>query len=206
MKTIRCGIVGAGFIGPHHVEAMRRLGFVEVVALCGSNRATAQQKAAQLYIPKVYDDYEAFLADPDIEVVDITVPTHLHFSMALAALKAKRHVIVDKPLALNAAEAKQLVQAARRARVVNAVTFNYRGHPLVQQMRVRVGRGDVGKLHLIHGRYLQEWLLYDTDFSWRLEFAAFSLVSLASSCSFAEECCLKPIIKILSLFRLRIEC
>ena len=89
--------------------------------------------------------------------------------MALAALKAKRHVIVDKPLALNAAEAKQLVQAARRARVVNAVTFNYRGHPLVQQMRVMVGRGDVGKLHLIHGRYLQEWLLYDTDFSWRLE-------------------------------------
>jgi predicted dehydrogenase len=169
MKTIRCGIIGAGFIGPHHVEAIRRLGFVEIVALCGSNPAAAKAKAAQLFIPKAYGDYRELLDDPDIDVVDIAVPTHLHFPMAMAAVQAKRHVIVDKPLALNVAEAKQLVQAARRARVVNAVTFNYRGNPLVQQMRVMVRRGDIGRLHLIHGRYLQEWLLYDTDFSWRLE-------------------------------------
>jgi predicted dehydrogenase len=169
MKTIRCGIIGAGFIGPHHVEAIRRLGFVEIVALCGSNSAAAKAKAAQLFIPKAYGDYRELLNDPDIDVVDIAVPTHLHFPMAMAAVRAKRHVIVDKPLALNVAEARQLVQAARRARVVNAVTFNYRGNPLVQQMRVMVRRGDLGRLHLIHGRYLQEWLLYDTDFSWRLE-------------------------------------
>jgi predicted dehydrogenase len=169
VRNVRCGLVGFGFIGPHHAEAMRRLGFVDVVAVCSDEPGTTRQKAAALRIPKFYDRYEELIADPEIDVVDIVTPTHLHDAVAMAALARRKHVIVDKPLALSTAQAKQLVESAREAGVVNAVTFNYRYHPLVQQARVMVSRGELGDIHLVHGRYLQEWLLYDTDFNWRLE-------------------------------------
>ncbi len=168
-RNIRCGIVGFGFIGPHHADAMRRLGFVDVAAVCSDEPEVARRKAEQLGIPKVYEHYEDLIADDDIDVVDIVTPTYLHYPIAMAALRRHKHVIVDKPLALSSAQARDLVNAAREAGVVNAVTFNYRYYPLVQHARVLVGKGELGNIHLVHGHYLQEWLLYDTDFSWRLE-------------------------------------
>ncbi len=169
MKAIRCGIVGVGFVGPHHLDAMRRLGFVEVVALCAGSLRAAELKAAQLHVRKAYGDWRALVNDPEVDVVDVATPTHLHFPIALAALQAGKHVIVEKPLALNAGEAGILLEAALQAGVVHAVTFNIRGHPLVQQMRALIRRGDIGPVHFVHGHYLQEWLLHETDFSWRLE-------------------------------------
>ena len=168
-RNLRCGIVGFGFIGPHHAEAMRRLGFVDVVAVCSDEPEATRRKAERLRIPKVYEDYADLISDPEIDVIDVVTPTHLHYPIAMAALARRKHVIVDKPLALSAEQAKQLVAAARAAGVVNAVTFNYRYHPLVQHARVLVSKGELGDIHLVHGHYLQEWLLYDTDFSWRLE-------------------------------------
>jgi predicted dehydrogenase len=168
-STIRAGIVGFGFIGPHHVEAMRRLGFVQVVAVCSKRPGVTRQKAGRLLIPKVYDSWDQLIADPEIDVVDIVTPTNLHYAVAMAAIKRGKHVIVDKPLALSAAQAQEMALAASEAGVVNAVTFNYRYNPVVQQARVMIGRGDAGEIHLIHGHYLQEWLLYDTDYSWRLD-------------------------------------
>ena len=169
MKTIRCGIVGMGFVGPHHLDAMRRLGFVEVTALCASSLEAAEQKAAQLHVRKAHGDWRELVNDPEVDVVDVATPTHLHFPIALAAIRAGKHVIVDNPLALTAREARILLDAAVQAGVVHAVTFNIRGNPLVQQMRVLIGRGEIGPIHFIHGHYLQEWLLHETDFSWRLE-------------------------------------
>jgi predicted dehydrogenase len=169
IRNIRCGIVGFGFIGPQHAEAMRRLGFVEVAAVCSDQPDTLRRKAAQLRIPKVYARYEDLLADPAIDVVDVVTPTHLHHTVALAALRAGKHVIVDKPLALSSRQARELADTARERALVNAVTFNYRYHPLVQQARILVRGGEIGPIHLIHGHYMQEWLLYDTDFSWRLD-------------------------------------
>ena len=169
MKPIRYGIVGVGFVGPHHVEAVRRLGFVEIVAVADATLEIARRKADQLRVPRAYGSYEQLVADPDIDVVDIATPTWLHHPVAVAAIAKGKHVIVDKPMAVTSAQAREMRDAARTAGVVNAVTFNYRYHPMVQQARLMIARGDIGAVRFVHGQYLQEWLLYETDFSWRLE-------------------------------------
>jgi predicted dehydrogenase len=163
------GLVGAGFVGPHHIDAVRRLGFVDVVALAGSSDESARNKAQALGVPKSYGQYEALLDDPDVHVVHNATPNHLHFPVISAALARGKHVVSDKPLAMTAAEAKALVDQAHRAGVVHAVTFNYRGNPLVQEARRRIANGDIGSPHFLHGWYLQDWLIKDTDYSWRVE-------------------------------------
>lgn len=169
MKRIGMGLVGAGFVGPHHLDAVRRLGFVDVVAIAGSSEASARKKADALHVPKAYGSVEALLADPDIQVVHNATPNYLHFPVNMAIIAAGKHVVSDKPLAMTAAEAKQLLDAVTKAGVVHAVTFNYRGNPLVQQARDLIARGEIGKPNFLHGHYLQDWLLHDTDYSWRLE-------------------------------------
>jgi predicted dehydrogenase len=169
VKRIGMGIVGAGFVGPHHVDAVRRLGFVDVVAVAGSSDASAKAKADALGARKAYGNYEALLDDPDVHVVHNATPNYLHYPVNAAAIAKGKHVVSDKPLAMTAAEAKKLLDAANKAGIVHAVTFNYRGNPLVQQARLAIARGDIGKPHFLVGYYLQDWLLKDTDYSWRLE-------------------------------------
>jgi predicted dehydrogenase len=163
------GIVGAGFVGPHHIDAVRRLGYVDVVAVAGSSQASAEKKAEALGARKAYGNYEALLDDPDVQVVHNATPNYLHYPVNAAAIAKGKHVISDKPLAMTAAEAKKLLDQATKAGIVHAVTFNYRGNPLVQQARDAIKRGDIGKPHFLVGQYLQDWLLKDTDYSWRLE-------------------------------------
>src|SRR5882672_4119345 len=166
---IGMGLVGPGFVGAHHVDAVRRLGFVDVVAIAASSDASARRKADALGVPKAYGSYEALINDPDIHVVHNTTPNYLHGPVIQAALAKRKHVISDKPLATTADEARRLWNAARDAGVVHAVTFNYRGNPLVQQAREMIAAGEIGPIHFVHGAYLQDWLLESTDFSWRLE-------------------------------------
>ena len=163
------GIVGAGFVGPHHIDAVRRLGYVDVVAVAGSTQASAEKKAEALGARKAYGSYEALLDDPDIQVVHNATPNYLHYPVNAAAIAKGKHVVSDKPLAMTAAEAKKLLDQATKAGIIHAVTFNYRGNPLVQQARDAIQRGDIGKPHFLVGQYLQDWLLKDTDYSWRLE-------------------------------------
>jgi predicted dehydrogenase len=163
------GIVGAGFVGPHHVDAVRRLGFVDLVAVAGSSEESGAQKAEQLGARKGYGSYEALIADPDVQVVHVATPNHLHYPVISAALARGKHVVSDKPLAATAAEAKKLAEQAARANVVTAVTFNYRGNPLVQQARNMIAKGEIGAPTFLHGYYLQDWLIKDTDYSWRLD-------------------------------------
>jgi predicted dehydrogenase len=169
VKRIGMGIVGAGFVGPHHIDAVRRLGYVDVVAVAGSSQASAEKKAEALGARKAYGSYDALLADPDVQVVHNATPNYLHYPVNAAAIAKGKHVISDKPLAMTAAEAKKLLDQATKAGIVHAVTFNYRGNPLVQQGRLAIARGDIGKPHFLVGQYLQDWLLKDTDYSWRLE-------------------------------------
>jgi len=169
MKRIGMGLVGPGFVGAHHIDAVRRLGVVDVVAVAASSDASARRKADALGVPKAYGSFEALVADPDVHVVHNTTPNYLHVPVILAALARGKHVISDKPLAMTAADARQLLDAANRAGVVHAVTFNYRGNPLVQQAREMIAGGELGPVHFVHGAYLQDWLLESTDFSWRLE-------------------------------------
>ena len=169
MKRIGMGLVGPGFVGAHHIDAVRRLGFVDVVAIAASSEASARKKADALGVAKAYGSYEALVADPDVHVVHNTTPNYLHVPVILAALARGKHVISDKPLATTAGDARRLLDAASDAGVVHAVTFNYRGNPLVQQAREMIAGGELGDVHFIHGAYLQDWLLEETDFSWRLE-------------------------------------
>lgn len=168
-RPVRCAIVGLGFIGPHHIEAIRRIPFAEIVGVCSNRFEVAKEKAAELGIAKVYRDYHELISDPSVDVVDIAAPTNVHFPIAMEAIRQGKHVIIDKPLALSASECMTLLQAARDAGVVHAVTFNYRYNAMIQQARVIVSSGKLGKIHFIQGHYMQEWLLRDTDFSWRLE-------------------------------------
>lgn len=161
--------MGAGFVGPHHVDAVRRLGFVDVVAVAASSDASGRRKAAELGAARGYGSYQALVDDPDVQVVHVATPNHLHYPVTSAALARGKHVVSDKPLARTAEEARALVDQARRAGVVAAVTFNYRGNPLVQHLRQAVARGDLGTLHFLQGQYLQDWLIKDTDYSWRLD-------------------------------------
>ena len=163
------GIVGAGVVGPHHIDAVRRLGYVDIVAVAGSSQASAEKKAEALGARKAYGSYDALLGDPDVQVVHNATPNYLHYPVNAAAIAKGKHVISDKPLAMTAAEAKKLVDQATKAGIVHAVTFNYRGNPLVQQGRLAIARGDIGRPHFLVGQYLQDWLLKDTDYSWRLE-------------------------------------
>jgi len=169
VARIGMGLVGAGFVGPHHVDAVRRLGFVDIVAVAGSSDASGQQKALALGARRGYGSYRDLIDDPDVQVVHNATPNHLHAEVTLAALASGKHVISDKPLACTAAEARGLVEAAGRAGVVTAVTFNYRGNPLVQHARQTIAEGHIGTPRFVHGHYLQDWLIHETDYSWRLD-------------------------------------
>lgn len=169
MTRIGMGIVGAGFVGPHHVDAVRRLGFVDIVAVAGSSEESGRQKAELVGARKGYGSYQALLDDPDVQVVHVATPNHLHYDISSAAIARGKHVVSDKPLAATAAESKRLVEQLRRSGLVGAVTFNYRGNPLVQQARHAVANGDIGSPAFVHGHYLQDWLLHETDYSWRLD-------------------------------------
>lgn len=168
MKTIKAGIIGTGFIGPAHVEAARRLGFVEMIGLCEAGAELAKAKASKLGIPKAYGTVEEFLADKEIEVVHNCTPNHLHFDISKKIIAAGKHIISEKPLAMTTAESKQLVKLAAKAGVVNAIDFNYRYYPLVQEAKDMVDSGKLGDIFHANGSYTQDWLYLATDWNWRL--------------------------------------
>jgi len=168
-STIKAGIIGTGFIGPAHVEAARRLGNVEFVAIAEANQDLAEAKARELSIPRAYGDYKALLADEEVQVVHNCTPNHLHFEVNRDILAAGKHVISEKPLAMTTAESSELVRLADESGLIHAVDFNYRFYPLVQHARAMVEAGEVGEIFALHGSYLQDWLILETDWNWRLQ-------------------------------------
>ena len=165
---ISAGIIGTGFIGPVHVEAARRLGNVEIVAVAEANIDLANEKSAAMSIPKAYGNYQDLLADSEIQVVHNCTPNHIHFQVNRDILAAGKHVISEKPLAMNTEESSKLVRLANESGLIHAVDFNYRYYPLVQHAREMVKSGEVGDIFAIHGSYLQDWLYSTTDWNWRL--------------------------------------
>jgi predicted dehydrogenase len=165
---IKVGLAGTGFIGPVHLEGLRR-NHIKVVGLAEQSYDLAQKKAAELGIEKAYQNFEALLADPEIKAVHLATPNYLHYAQAKAALLAGKHVICEKPLAMNSRESAELVKLAAEKKLVNAINFNLRFYPLVQQARAMLQSGELGTPYIIQGSYLQDWLLYETDWNWRLE-------------------------------------
>jgi predicted dehydrogenase len=168
MKQMKAAVAGLGFMGPTHIEALRRAA-VDVVGLVGIDRAEGERVAERLHVPKVYDNFEQLIKDKDVEVVHLCTPNNLHHPMAKLALKAGKHVISEKPLALDSKQAAELVKLAAERNLVGAVNYNLRFYPLNHEARARVQDGDIGKVFLIHGGYCQDWLLLPTDWNWRLD-------------------------------------
>jgi len=169
MRKLRTAVIGAGFIGPAHVEAVRRLGFAEVVVLAEVLPEVAKAKAEQLGLTRYTSNIDEVLTDPDIDIVHVCTPNHLHYPVAKKALEAGKHVLCEKPLAMTSAEGEDLVKTARAAKKVAAVHFNNRGYPLTRHMRALVETGDLGEIIVCNGVYLQDWLFFPTDYNWRLE-------------------------------------
>jgi predicted dehydrogenase len=169
MEPINVAVIGSGFMGAAHVDALRRVPGVRIAAIASTDSGRAQEIADQFGVPFVFDDWRALLDRADVDAVHNCTPNNLHYEVNRAFLEAGKHVLSEKPLTMTAAESADLVELARARGVVTAVNFNYRGYPLVQQARGMVRRGELGTLFLVHGHYLQDWLLLDTDYNWRLE-------------------------------------
>jgi predicted dehydrogenase len=157
-------IVGTGFMGRVHVDALRRLG-VHVVGVVGSSR----ERAAKARLAPAFDSFEAMLADRRVDVVHITTPNHLHHAQAKAALEAGKHVVCEKPLAMSSDESADLLETAQRSGLVHAVNHNLRFYPLVQHLQAVATGGGLGDVRLISGHYLQDWLMREGDWNWRVD-------------------------------------
>jgi predicted dehydrogenase len=164
---IFAGIVGTGFIGPVHVEALRRLGR-PILGLLGSTPERGEQMARRMNLARSYDTLEEMLADPMINVVHVTSPNQFHFEQCRKILAAKKHVLCEKPLAMTSAETAELVKLAKRLNLGAGVCYNVRYYPLNLEARQRIHDGQLGSIYHVTGSYMQDWLLYDTDFNWRV--------------------------------------
>ncbi len=168
MRKIKTAVIGTGFMGRVHTEAIRRLGNVEVTAVAGENIELAGAFAAQNGIEKAVADYSEVLADPSIQAVHVCTPNALHYPIAKTAMLAGKHVLCEKPLATSALEARELVELAKERNLANCLNHNLRFYPVVQQMRAMIANGTFGEILVVQGTYSQDWLLYDTDFNWRI--------------------------------------
>lgn len=168
-EKIKVVVAGIGFIGPVHVESLRRLGNIDIVAIFGRDKDATIQKAQLLNIKKAYVDFDTLLNEEPFDCIHICTPNHLHYSMAKAALLAGKHVVCEKPLATTIAEAEELITIAKQTKMVHAVNFNVRYYPLVRQIKAMCDNGEMGKVYSIMGSYLQDWLFFETDYNWRLE-------------------------------------
>ncbi len=169
MRKIKTAVLGAGFMGRVHVEQIRRLGNVEVVALAAVSDDEATRFGAAYGIERTTTDWLSLLKDPAIDAVHICTPNALHAPMAKAALECGKAVLCEKPLTTSVAEAQELVDLAAAKGLPNAINHNLRYYPAVQQIRQMIAHGDLGEILIVNGSYFQDWLLYDTDYNWRVE-------------------------------------
>lgn len=167
-KYPAAGVVGTGFIGPVHVEALRRIG-VPVFGLVSSSLERAKKVSETLGIPRAYASIEELAADPEIDVIHITSPNYLHGKQMKAAFALGKNVLCEKPLTLTSEESREILEASRSSKGIGCICYNLRYYPMVQLARERVRGGEIGEILLAHGSYLQDWLLYPTDWNWRVE-------------------------------------
>lgn len=168
LSGIGAAVIGHGFIGTVHIEALRRIG-VTVCGLLGSSAARSAERAARLGVPRAYETLDELLRDERVKVVHVTSPNELHAPQVREILTSGRHVVCEKPLAMTSDESAELVRLAAGSDRVAAVNFNIRFYPLNQHLRGHIASGGLGEVRLVSGHYFQDWLLLPTDWNWRLE-------------------------------------
>jgi predicted dehydrogenase len=169
LEKPKVAIFGIGFMGRVHTEALRRLGNVEVIGVAGRTAEAARKFADSLGIERSTGNYQDLIADADVSVVHICAPNDLHYAMADAAMRAGKHVLCEKPLASTVADASSMVALAKQKGLANCTLYNVRAYPQVQNMRRMCEAGEFGDIYVVQGTYSQDWLLYDTDWNWRIE-------------------------------------
>jgi predicted dehydrogenase len=165
---LNAAIVGLGFVGRAHLDALRRLG-IPVQGALGSTAERSKASADSLHLPRAYTSLDELAADPSVQVVHLCTPNHLHFQEASQLLRAGKHVLCEKPLALDSRESAALVSLLKETGLVGGVAYNLRYYPLCQEARALIRRGAIGQVKLAHGSFLQDWLLFARDWNWRLE-------------------------------------
>lgn len=165
---LNAAIVGLGFVGRAHLEALRRLG-ISVQGALGSTPERSKAAADALQLPRGYESLDELAADPSVQVVHLCTPNYLHFQESSQLLRAGKHVLCEKPLALDSRESAVLVSLLKETGLVGAIAYNLRYYPLCQEARVLIREGAIGQVKLVHGSFLQDWLLFPTDWNWRLE-------------------------------------
>jgi predicted dehydrogenase len=169
MNIIKVGIIGTGYIGLVHLEMLRRLGGVEVVAVADTNGDLARTAARKFGVERVYQDAGALIADQKVEVVHDCAPNNVHFDINAKAMRAGKELISEKPLALDSRQSAELLALAEKHGTLTAINFCYRYYPVVQEAAARARRGDLGEVRAFVGHFLQDWLFFETDYSWRLD-------------------------------------
>jgi predicted dehydrogenase len=168
MRRLRVAVIGTGFMGRVHLEALRRVELVDVVAVVGRELQSARRLGEGFGVVAA-DDYREVLRDASIDAVHICTPNAAHYAMAKDALLAGKHVLCEKPLSVSVDEARELVALAVERGLRNCVCHNLRYYPMVQQMRQMREQGEMGEVLVVQGTYSQDWLLYETDWNWRID-------------------------------------
>lgn len=168
-ERLGVAIVGGGFAAASHLDALRRVGGVTPLGILTSTAERSRGAADRLGVERAYGALEELLGDPEVDVVHNCTPNHLHHAITSAALDAGKHVLSEKPLAFDLDQAEDLAARAQATGMVTGVCFTYRHFPLIQHLRQAIRSGGAGRVHLIHGAYLQDWLLFDDDWNWRLQ-------------------------------------
>ncbi|MCU6732329.1 Gfo/Idh/MocA family protein [Diplocloster agilis] len=170
MRYVNVGIIGLGFIGQCHIDAVRRIGCARVTAVADADYGLAKRKALELGIPNCYETADELIHDPEIDVIHDCTPNHLHMEINEKSILAGKHIFSEKPLGMNSAEsARMLTLLKEHPGVLAGVNYCYRMNALIQDAKNRIAAGEIGRPYLIHGSYLQDWMLYDTDYNWRVE-------------------------------------
>ncbi len=169
MRKIKAAVIGTGFIGKAHIEAIRRIGFAEIGAIVQHDQQKADAVAKSLSIPKAYGDYMEMLQDDEIEVVHNCTPNHLHYEINKQCLLHGKHLLSEKPLTLTTEQSRSLYELASQKKLIAGVNYNYRQFPMIQQLKSMIKDQDLGSVNIIRGSYLQDWLLYQTDYNWRMD-------------------------------------
>lgn len=154
-------------MGAVHAEALKRL-HLNVIGIQGSSPEKSRAAAAELQIPRSYNDYQDLISDPDVDAIHITTPNRHHLPMAIASLEAGKHVLCEKPLAMTSKESARLSELASNKELAAGVNYNIRFYPLCLETRSRLQSGDLGEVHSIMGSYVQDWLLHETDYNWKV--------------------------------------
>jgi len=166
---LNIGVIGLGFIGKVHIETIKRLGFVNVVAIADRDESIIKKISKKYQIPNIYNSYHNLLANKTIDVVHNCTPNYLHYEINKDILNSGKHIVSEKPLTLKYETGKELIDLVNRNKNYHLINFNYRQYPLIKELKSRITKSKAGKIYIVHGHYLQDWLLYNTDYNWRVD-------------------------------------